>query len=61
MLLPTPYFMLTLTLPAELRPFARSHQHLFYNPSAMLWASSALSRFGRGHAAVGAKSPLSGR
>ena len=31
LLLPTPYFMLTFTLPAELRPFARSHQRLFYN------------------------------
>jgi hypothetical protein len=31
MLLPTPYFMLTFTFPAELRPLARSHQRLFYN------------------------------
>jgi hypothetical protein len=38
MLLPTPYFMLTFTLPAELRPFARSHQRLFYN---LLFRASA--------------------
>ena len=38
MLLPTPYFMLTFTLPAELRPLARSHQHLFYN---LLFRASA--------------------
>lgn len=61
MLLPTPYFMLTFTLPAELRSLARSHQHLFYNPSVALRAGSALSRFGRGHAAVGAKPSFSRR
>jgi hypothetical protein len=38
MLLPTPYFMLTFTLPAELRTFARSHQRLFYN---LLFRASA--------------------
>ena len=38
MLLPTPYFMLTFTLPAELRPLARSHQHMFYN---LLFRASA--------------------
>jgi hypothetical protein len=38
MLLPTPYFMLTFTLPAELRPFARSQQRLFYN---LLFRASA--------------------
>lgn len=31
MLLPVPYFLLTFTLPAELRRFARRNQHLFYN------------------------------
>jgi hypothetical protein len=30
-LLPVPYFLLTFTLPAELRPLARQHQKLFYN------------------------------
>ncbi|HEX9596789.1 MAG TPA: IS91 family transposase [Anaerolineales bacterium] len=38
MLLPTPYFMLTFTLPAELRPLARSRQRLFYN---LLFRASA--------------------
>jgi len=31
MLLPVPHFLLTFTLPATLRPFARSHQKLIYN------------------------------
>ncbi len=31
LLLPVPYFMVTFTLPAELRPLARSHQKLIYN------------------------------
>ena len=30
-LLPVPYFFLTFTLPAQLRPLARSHQKTFYN------------------------------
>lgn len=30
LLLPVPYFLLTFTLPAELRPLARQHQKLFY-------------------------------
>jgi hypothetical protein len=38
MLLPTPYFMLTFTLPAALRPLARSQQRLFYN---LLFRASA--------------------
>jgi hypothetical protein len=29
--LPVPYFMLTFTLPGELRPFARSHQQIVYD------------------------------
>ncbi len=29
--LPVPYFMLTFTLPSQLRPFARSHQKLVYD------------------------------
>jgi len=29
--LPVPYFMLTFTLPSQLRPFARSHQQLVYD------------------------------
>ena len=31
LLLPVPYFLVTFTLPEELRPVARSHQHLLYN------------------------------
>lgn len=31
LLLPVPYFMLTFTLPAELRPLTRTHQRLVYN------------------------------
>ncbi|MCP5012062.1 MAG: transposase, partial [Aestuariibacter sp.] len=38
MLLPVPYFLLTFTLPAKLRPFARSHQKLVYN---LLFRASA--------------------
>jgi len=38
LLLPVPYFMLTFTLPAALRPLARSHQTLFYN---LLFQASA--------------------
>lgn len=37
-LLPVPYFLVTLTLPAELRPVARSHQTLLYN---LLFQTSA--------------------
>ena len=36
--LPVPYFMLTVTLPSQLRPFARSHQKLVY---AVLFHASA--------------------
>jgi predicted RNA-binding Zn-ribbon protein involved in translation (DUF1610 family) len=36
--LPVPYFMLTFTLPSQLRPFARSHQKLVYD---MLFRASA--------------------
>jgi hypothetical protein len=36
--LPVPYFMLTFTLPSQLRPFARSHQKLVY---AALFRASA--------------------
>ena len=38
LLLPVPYFMLTFTLPAPLRPVARSHQALLYN---LLFRTSA--------------------
>lgn len=38
MLLPVPYYLLTFTLPAELRPLARSHQRLFYD---LLFRASA--------------------
>src|SRR5712692_7664061 len=31
LLLPVPYFLVTFTLPEELRPLARSHQRLMYN------------------------------
>ena len=37
-LLPVPYFMLTFTIPAALRPLARSHQSLFYD---LLFQTSA--------------------
>ena len=36
--LPVPYFMLTFTLPSQLRPFARSHQKLVYD---LLFRASA--------------------
>ena len=36
--LPVPYFLLTFTLPAELRPFARAYQRLLYN---LLFRASA--------------------
>ena len=39
-LLPCPYFLLTLTLPSELRGLARSHQKLFYG---LLLSASAAS------------------
>ena len=39
LLLPTPYFMVTFTLPAELRPLALSNQKLIYN--LLFRASSA--------------------
>lgn len=38
LLLPVPYFLLTFTLPAELRPLARSQQKLIYN---LLFRASA--------------------
>lgn len=38
MLLPVPYYLLTFTLPAALRPLARSQQKLFYN---LLFRASA--------------------
>jgi len=38
LLLPVPYFMLTFTLPAPLRPIARSHQELMYD---LLFRTSA--------------------
>jgi hypothetical protein len=42
LLLPVPYFLLTFTLPAELRPFARHQQKLFY--SLLFQASAAASQ-----------------
>ena len=41
-LLPCPYFLVTFTLPAELREFARSHQRVIY--SALFEASSEALR-----------------
>ena len=38
LLLPVPYFLVTFTLPEELRPVARSHQHCLYN---LLFKTSA--------------------
>ena len=43
-LLPCPYFLVTFTLPAELRELARSHQRVVY--SALFEASSAALRLG---------------
>ena len=42
LLLPVPYFLLTFTLPQELRTLARSHQRLFYN--TLFQASSAATK-----------------
>jgi hypothetical protein len=46
LLLPVPYFLVTFTLPEELRPLARSHQTLMYNllfqTSAAAWQTLAL-------------------
>ena len=42
-LLPVPYFMLTFTLPAALRPLARSHQKLVYD--LLFQASAAATQF----------------
>jgi Transposase zinc-binding domain len=41
-LLPCPYFLVTFTLPAELRDVARAHQRVVY--SALFQASSAALR-----------------
>ena len=54
LLLPIEHFMVTFTLPAELRPLARSHQHLIYNAlfrasAAALQALAADPRFVGGH------------
>lgn len=38
LLLPVPYFLVTFTLPEELRPVARAHQHRMYN---LLFQTSA--------------------
>ena len=38
LLLPVPYFLVTFTLPEELRPVARAHQHCLYN---LLFRTSA--------------------
>jgi hypothetical protein len=40
--LPVPYFLLTFTLPADLRPFAQSHQRLLYH--LLFRASAAASQ-----------------
>src|SRR5438093_8211797 len=42
-LLPCPYFLLTFTLPAELRPLARSHQKRLYPALLSTSARSVLS------------------
>ena len=44
LLLPVRYFMLTFTLPDELRRLARSHQKLFYNGCCLSACSSAPRR-----------------
>jgi len=55
-LLPCPYFLLTFTLPAGLRPFVRSHQRACY--AALFEASSgAIKRLAADPKHVGTKSP----
>ena len=55
-LLPCPYFLLTFTLPAGLRPFVRSHQRACY--AALFEASSgAIKRLAADPKYVGTKSP----
>lgn len=44
-LLPVPYFLVTFTLPAELRPLARQHKRVVYD-LLMQCATSTLQRFG---------------
>jgi hypothetical protein len=56
LLLPCPYFLITFTLPAELRPFARSHPKIAYN--ALFHASSqALKLLAANPRWVGTDSP----
>jgi hypothetical protein len=55
-LLPCPYFLLTFTLPAELRSFVRSHQRVCY--AALFEASSqAIAKLAADPKYVGAKAP----
>lgn len=56
LLLPCPYFFITFTVPAELRPFIRSHPRITYN--ALFQASSqALKRLAANPRWVGTDSP----
>src|SRR6266536_5213614 len=54
LLLPVPYFMVTFTLPAELRPLARSHQKTVYN-LLFRTASAALLKLAQDPRFVGAR------
>ena len=54
LLLPVPYFMVTFTLPAALRPLARSHQKIVYN-LLFRTASAALQQLAQDPRFVGGK------
>jgi len=56
-LLPCPYFLATFTLPAELRPLARSHQKLLYG-ALMTTAAGALLKLCADPRHVGARPGL---
>ena len=52
-LLPCPYFLLTFTLPSELRPLARTHQKVMYG-ALMRCAAAALHTLARDPRSLGA-------
>jgi hypothetical protein len=54
LLLPCGYFLLTFTLPAELRPLARSHQKILYG-ALMRCAAAALHKLARDPRYLGAR------
>ena len=53
-LLPVPYYLVTFTVPAQLRPWFRSHQKLFY-PLLLRQSAGALLDVGRAHKDLGAQ------